>query len=795
MSIPLHVLIVEDRETDAELMLHALRHDGFDPSWQRVETEQDFLAALDPLPDLILADWSLPQFGGMRALQLMHERGLDIPFLIVSGSIGEEAAVEALRHGADDYMLKDRLARLGQAVLHALETRKLQDEKRKMDAALRESEANLKEAQKLGRLGSWEYNPTSQKTTWSDQTYALYERDPRLGPPTTEEEAAYYSPEQAEKLHEYTRRAIEDGESFEYDLAAQLPSGKRVYFEAKLRPLKDANGRVVRLLGTVHDITERKQSEEALARQAAELERLYHASGSLISQAPFDLHTLSQTIVNILQKEFGKANCSVYLVQENSHDLERLAIAGPGATEVDGTLLSSDDDRGLIMEVVSAGKLKNIPDVQNAPPCGRNLKTTRSKLIIPLKVRDEVIGIIDIQSEELDAFTVDDERLMSIFAERAALTLEQALQYAKTERRMQTLASLRTVDLAITSSFDINLTLGILLDQAIEMLKVDAANVLVFNPKAQTLRYASSRGFKNASRQRSIPGLGNEYASKVLMERKVFTIQNLASDIRKSRLSSEFLQEGFATYIGAPLIAKGQAKGVLEIFHRGPLELDKEQGTFLEMLAGQAAIAIDNAQLFDDLQGSNAELMMAYDETIEGWSHAMDLRDEETEGHSQRVTALTIRLANSLGIAPEDFVNIRRGALLHDIGKIGVPDSILRKPGPLDEDEWRVMRRHPQLAHDMLASIVYLRKAIDIPYCHHEKFDGTGYPQGLKGEEIPLVARVFAVVDVWDALTSDRPYRKAWTREEALDYIREQNGKHFDPEVVNAFLQMIATVN
>ena len=794
MSIPLHVLIVEDRETDAELMLHALRHDGFDPSWQRVENEQDFLATLDPLPDLILADWSLPQFSGMRALQIMHERGLDVPFLIVSGSIGEEAAVEALRRGADDYMLKDRLARLGQAVKHALETKRLQDEKRKMDAALRESEANLKEAQKLGRLGSWEYDPASQKITWSDQAYALYERDPRLGPPTTEEEAAYYSPGQAEKLHEYIRRAVEEGGSFEYDLATQLPGGKHVYFEARMRPVKDAKGRVVKLFGTVQDITERKQSEEALARQAAELDRLYRASGSLISQAPFDLYTLSRTIVSILQKEFGKAHCSVYLVQENSHDLERLATAGPDAIEVDGTL-SPPDNPGLIMEVVGTGKLKNIQDTQNPPHNEGNVGITRSKLLIPLKVRDEVIGIIEIQSEEPDAFTADDERLMSIFAERAALTLEQALQYAKTERRMQTLASLRTVDLAITSSFDINLTLGILLDQATEMLKVDAADVLVLNPKAQTLRYASGRGFKNASRQRSLPGLSDEYASRVLMERKVLTIQNQASDIGKSRLSSEFLQEGFAAYIGVPLIAKGQAKGVLEIFHRGPLELDKEQGTFLEMLAGQAAIAIDNAQLFDDLQGSNAELMMAYDETIEGWSHAMDLRDEETEGHSQRVTELTIRLANNLGIAPENFVNIRRGALLHDIGKIGVPDSILRKPGPLDEEEWRVMRRHPQLAHNMLASIVYLRKAMDIPYCHHEKFDGSGYPQGLKGEEIPLVARIFAVVDVWDALTSDRPYRKAWTRQEALDYIREQNGKHFDPKVVNAFLQMIATVN
>ena len=163
---------------------------------------------------------------------------------------------------------------------------------------------------------------------------------------------------------------------------------------------------------------------------------------------------------------------------------------------------------------------------------------------------------------------------------------------------------------------------------------------------------------------------------------------------------------------------------------------------------------------------------MAYDETIEGWSRAMDLRDKETEGHTQRVTELTLRLANSMGFGAEELVHIRRGTLLHDIGKMGVPDDILRKPGPLTDEEWVIMRRHPQLAYDMLAPIFYLRPATDIPYCHHEKWDGTGYPRGLKGEQIPLAARIFALVDVWDALCSDRPYRKAWPADRVRSYIQ-----------------------
>jgi putative two-component system response regulator len=191
------------------------------------------------------------------------------------------------------------------------------------------------------------------------------------------------------------------------------------------------------------------------------------------------------------------------------------------------------------------------------------------------------------------------------------------------------------------------------------------------------------------------------------------------------------------------------------------------------------------------LREANTQLLSAYEATIEGWSHALDLRDRETEGHSRRVTQLTVKLAQALSMGDEEIMHIRRGALLHDMGKIGVPDSILHKPDTLTDEEWIIMRKHPQLAYDMLYPIEYLRRALEIPLNHHEKWDGTGYPRGLKGEEIPIVARLFAVVDVWDALTSDRPYRPAWSQEEALTYIREQSGKHFDPQVVDLFFRVV----
>ena len=192
-----------------------------------------------------------------------------------------------------------------------------------------------------------------------------------------------------------------------------------------------------------------------------------------------------------------------------------------------------------------------------------------------------------------------------------------------------------------------------------------------------------------------------------------------------------------------------------------------------------------------NIEVAHQQLLAAYDATISGWSNALDLRDKETEGHSQRVTDLSEKLARMMNVSETDLVYMRRGALLHDIGKLGIPDSILLKPDQLTSEEWDIMRKHPQYAYDMIRPIEYLHPSLDIPYCHHEKWDGTGYPRGLKGEEIPLAARIFAIMDVWDALTSDRPYRPAWDKEKAMEYIREQSGQHFDPQVLELFNKMI----
>jgi HD-GYP domain-containing protein (c-di-GMP phosphodiesterase class II) len=361
---------------------------------------------------------------------------------------------------------------------------------------------------------------------------------------------------------------------------------------------------------------------------------------------------------------------------------------------------------------------------------------------------------------------------------------------AKIQKQFEQMSALRAIDHAITSNVDLNLTLSILLTQVVNHLQIDAALILLWNDNIKKLEYAAGLGFQTDSLSHTKLRLGEGYAGIAALEQRVVQKINLLSHETDFLRSPTFGQEGFISYFGVPLIAKGEVQGVLEIFNRSLIKPDSEWLSFLQMLGGQAAIAIDNATLFSELQRSNAEITSAYDATIEGWSRALDLRDRATEGHTRRVIELTMQLAQQIEIPNNELIHIRRGAALHDIGKMGIPDRILHKPGPLTGEEWDTMRRHPQYAKDLLSSIEYLRPAKDIPCYHHERWDGSGYPKGLKGEEIPLAARLFAVVDVYDALTSDRPYRTAWSKQAALDYIREHRGKLFDPKITSVFLNL-----
>lgn len=363
---------------------------------------------------------------------------------------------------------------------------------------------------------------------------------------------------------------------------------------------------------------------------------------------------------------------------------------------------------------------------------------------------------------------------------------EQQLQFKK-------LSALRAIDLAIAGSFDLNLTLNVALDQVLTQLDVAAATVLVFNPLTHMLNGVLEKGFSNHEILKVPLGLRDDLPGEAVISKRRFSVTNLRERLPGLPRGDLFHEEGFVVYHAVPILSKGAAIGVLEVFERESNFHDAEWFAFLDTLAGQISIGVDSIQTFEKLQNANLDLLQAYDATIEGWSKALDLRDKETEGHSQRVTRVSTLLAQRMGLDEKQIVQIRRGALLHDIGKMGVPDSILLKPGSLTAEEWEVMKTHPGLAYKLLSTVRFFSESLDIPWAHHEKWDGSGYPRGLKGEAIPLAARLFAVVDVWDALRSTRPYRNGLTWEATKEHLLKGSGSHFDPRVVESFLELMKT--
>ncbi len=544
---------------------------------------------------------------------------------------------------------------------------------------------------------------------------------------------------------------------------------------------------------------------EEIHRRLVELESLSQVSDSLMSA--IDLQSLLENILAGARNAIPAAEKGAILLTEPEGALRIHAVSGYSDPRLIGLVIPSHIGYSArVAHERSPIKIDDVHAEYEVPYTGTiaEIDAVQSGVAAPLIAKGKVIGVISLDNASRKAaFTESDLRLLVTFASSAAVAIENARLFTETQQRLHRLSALHSIDAAIGASVDTNVTLHIVLEHVMTELNADAAAVLLFNPLTRMLEYAAGTGFRLHVVEGMRLRLGEGFAGQSVLQRRAINITDLrqADELEQvmappvsgsASVPLQYLEgENFVSYHAIPLIAKGQVQGVLEIFRRTPMQVDQEWITFFEMLAGQTALAIDNGHLFENLQHTNLELTLAYDATIQGWSQALELRDEETEGHTLRVTDLTLRLIQTMGLEEVEMEHARRGSLLHDIGKIAVPDSILLKPGPLGEHEWSVMRQHPQYAYNMLSPITYLAPAIHIPWCHHERWDGSGYPRGLKGEAIPMVARIFAVVDVYDALTSNRPYRLAWTHEKAIEYIREQSGMHFDPKVVKAFLDLI----
>jgi HD-GYP domain-containing protein (c-di-GMP phosphodiesterase class II) len=337
---------------------------------------------------------------------------------------------------------------------------------------------------------------------------------------------------------------------------------------------------------------------------------------------------------------------------------------------------------------------------------------------------------------------------------------------------------------------DVRRVSSTILKHVIAQLGPNAASILVYdNDDSQVLKYAAGQGFRTAGFVNS--AINRSLVSQIVREGNRVHYADLMQAKTEWTQSQALLQEGFHGYVGIPLETSNQMVGVLELFHYGVFHLNTAWLVLAEEMCRHSAKSLGVAWRMKQLQNASVQSANMVDATIEGWARMLEMRDTEPQGHHERVADMTVGFARSLGVADSDLVNIRRGAMLHDVGKMGISDQVLLKPDTLTDDEWRIMHQHPIIAFEKLSPIDALVPALDIPYCHHENWDGSGYPRGLAGEKIPFAARLFSIVDTWDILRTDRPWRKAWPDERVITHIRERGGKSFDPQLADLFTKLL----
>ena len=559
-----------------------------------------------------------------------------------------------------------------------------------------------------------------------------------------------------------------------------IKAGALDYVVKSETALADMAHTIERALREWNNLVQRLHAEEQLRHRVAELEAV-----NRISTAMRSAETLQEMIPRLMDETLSILNAKggiFWLYNASAQKLEPVASRGG----LDQVSVASQPEKCIAYTAFTTGKTHFI-DNFSQEAAGIGFPPDWGGACVPIQAAKEVLGVLLVGVELPRELNKDEIHLLTTLSEIAGNAIQRTRLHEQTQRNLKKLAALRAIDQAITSSIDINLSLNILAEQAKTQLDVDAVSVSRLDPNTQYFDHFIGRGFHTQITSNKRLRLGSGLAGLAALEHRSIFAPDLAEYGPISGIAATETSEFFHSYYVSPMITKGVVKGTLEVFHRTPLQPDDEWLDFMEALSGQAAIAIENAELFESLELSNLELKFAYDATIEGWSRALDLRDKETEGHTRRVTEMAMSLAEAMGMEKDKLLHLRRGALLHDIGKMGIPDQILFKPGPLDDKEWEIMRKHPTYAFEMLSPIKYLALALDIPYCHHEHWDGSGYPRGLKGEQIPIAARIFAIADVWDALRSARPYRDTWSKEETRKYILERSGTQFDPKVVEVF--------
>ena len=726
--------------------------------------------------DVIVLDITLPDCSGVKCVKEVKEAFPDNPLVIAAPAEEEALTFEAVMSGAEGFI---RVKTLGVDSIKAIIQQALA--RQKTDTAVRENQKEL--SRLVSNLPGFIYRClddqywTMEYLSQGCEKITGYSPDEIISKKKISYDAIIH-PDDRKKVRDVIHKAVGKGEQYQLEYRIRTADGEEKWVWEQGNKIA-SNNDSQKLEGFITDITDKKMREfqMRLIMRIGAIQRSsvrYQDYSRMIMKEVGDFYKLESAALLFLIKPEGT-------IRVEAADGKWEPLIG-NEVHIKGYLCyQAVMDNQIILSNTQE-------DPGNLCPTFMDY-SSRFLAFIPVSTENKKIGLIILGRN--NPFLESDWEVFKTISDMFASAIERADLYEKIEKQLNRLESLHAIDQAITSVFDIKVIFKIILDQVNKELEVDATDIFVLNSTSNMLECISNVGFRDSSgvRNTKLP-LTTSIAGKVLLENKKFSIPNLDEEPLPF-IQRKLSFEDFKAYYAHPLAVKGEVVGVIEVFFRRPFYPDGDWLVFFEALVTQAAVAYDSYRRYSELQRVQQNITSSFRSTLETWSKSLELHQIESHDHIRRVTDQTLQLSRAMGLDEREMPDIERGALLHDIGKIGIMDNILQKKGALTEVEWAEIKRHPQIARDLLSNVKMLENAMDIPYCHHENWDGSGYPQGLNGEEIPLPARIFAVVETFDALTSPKPYRKAWSKNEAIKYLKDEKGKKFDPEIVDRFLKIL----